>query len=196
MRIDFLTEQSPERAAAERHIHDVYREVYGAQITAFAPRLVTVRAPDGHILCAAGLRTARDGFFSDAYLDGGFTRHLRGANGQPVPEGQIMEVVSLASITPFPVLAMLDVMVDWGRDRGMTCGVFTATAKLRRLLDRTGLDYARVAPADPARVAEPESWGSYYAHDPWVCACADRLFAPVALSPRTRAAAALRCEAS
>ncbi|KRS15675.1 thermostable hemolysin [Roseovarius indicus] len=195
MRTDFLTEQSPGRAAAERHIQDVYREVYGARITGFAPRLVTVRGPDGQILCAAGLRTASDGFFSDAYLDGGFTRHLRGPDGQPVPAAQIMEVVSLASITPFPVLAMLDVMVDWGRARGMTCGVFTATTKLRRLLERTGLDYSTLAPADPARVAAPDSWGSYYAHDPWVCACADRLFAPVALSPRTRAAS-LRCEAS
>lgn len=195
MRIDFLTEQSPARAAAEQHIHDVYREVYGARITRFAPRLVTVQDPAGRILCAAGLRTAQDGFFSDTYLDGGFARCLRDPGGQPVPPTQIMEVVSLASKTPFPVLAMLDVMVDWGRAQGMTCGVFTVTAKLRRLLERTGLDFTRLAPADPSRVPAPESWGSYYAHDPWVCACTDRLVSPVAISPRTRAAG-LHCEAS
>lgn len=195
MKIDFLTRESPARAAAEQHIRNVYQEAYGASITEFAPRLVTVQDRGGQILCAAGLRTARDGFFSDTYLDGGFGRSLLGADGLPTPEGRIMEVVSLASTTPFPVLAMLDVMVDWGRTRGMTCGVFTATARLRRLLDRTGLDYARLAPADPSRIIGLESWGSYYAHDPWVCACVDRQFAPVQLSPRNRITE-LRQEAS
>ncbi len=195
MKIEFLAEDSPARAEAEQHIHDVYKEVYDADITRFAPRLVTVRNPAGQILCAAGLRTAQDGFFSDVYLDGGFG-HVLGPDGRPLPQGQIMEVVSLASVTPFPVLAMLDVVAGWGRARGMVCGVFTATAKLRRLFERTGLDYAKLAPADPARVASPESWGSYYAHDPWVCACLDRQVAPVMFSPRTRAVAALRCEAS
>ncbi|WP_111735788.1 thermostable hemolysin [Roseovarius amoyensis] len=188
MKIDFLTREGPARAAAERHIRNVYREAYGAMITEFAPRLVTVQNRSGQILCAAGLRTARDGFFSDTYLDGGFGRSLLGADDQPTPRDRIMEVVSLASTTPFPVLAMLDVMVDWGRARGMTCGVFTATASLRRLLDRTRLDYTRLAPADPSRIAASDSWGSYYAHDPWVCACADRQFAPVQLSPRNQMA--------
>lgn len=192
MKFEFLTEASPARAAAEQHIHAVYKHAYGAEITAFAPRLVTVRNPEGQILCAAGLRTAEDGFFSDTYLDGGFQNGIDCADGRRVPPGRIMEVVSLASTTPFPVLAMLDVMIGWGRQRGMTCGVFTATARLRRLLDRTGLDYVRLAPADPARIAAPESWGSYYAHDPWVCACTDRQIAPVLLSPRTRAAALAR----
>lgn len=199
MRFEFLTGDSPAREEAEQHIHDVYRQVYGAEITEFAPRLVTAHDPAGRILCAAGLRTAEEGFFSDVYLDGGFGQGLKDTNGQHIPPQQIMEVVSLASRTPFPVLAMLDVMVDWGRDRGMTCGVFTATAKLRALLDRAGLDYARLAPADPARVVSPGSWGSYYAHDPWVCCCTDRQFAPVVFSPRRRAAwpaPALRCEAS
>ncbi|MEQ9258018.1 MAG: thermostable hemolysin [Roseovarius sp.] len=186
MRVEFLTEKSPARAEAEQHIRNVYSEVYGARLTEFAPRLVTVRNQAGQILCAAGLRTSEEGFFSDTYLDGGFGTCLSGADGRPVPAEQIMEVVSLASVTPFPVLAMLDVMVDWGRARGMTCGVFTATAKLRRLLDRTGLDYTSLAPADPSRIATPESWGSYYAHDPWVCACTERRMAPIVLSPRGR----------
>ncbi len=198
MKIEFLAEDCPARAAAEQHIRSVYDHVYGAEITDFAPRLVTVRNPEGHILCAAGLRTAADGFFSDTYLTGELSHMVRDADGLPVPADRIMEVVSLASVTPFPVLAMLDVMVHWGRDRGMTCGIFTATAKLRRLLDRTGVPYARLAPADPARIANPERWGSYYAQNPWVCACSDSDGTPVRFSPRGRAAsiAALRSEAS
>ncbi len=195
MKIEFPTEGSRARAEAEQHIRDVYKAAFGAEITEFAPSLVTVRNAQGQILCAAGLRTVEDGFFSDVYVDGGFGEGVEGAGGLPVPAAQILEVVSLASTTPFPVLAMLDVMVGWGRAQGMRCGVFTATAKLRRLLDRTGLEYSRIAPAHPSRVASPESWGSYYAHDPWVCACTDRAVAPILLSPRTRAAG-LRSEAS
>lgn len=194
MRIEFLDEDSPARIEAERHIHKVYSDSYGARITQFAPRLVTARNAQGQILCAAGLRTAANGFFSDVYVDGGFASVLKTPSGAALPLSQVMEVVSLASSTPFPVLAMLDVMIGWGRQRGMTCGVFTATAKLRRLLDRTGLGYLPICPAVPDRVADPGSWGSYYDHDPWVCACSDRAFAPIVLSPRTRAA--LRSEAS
>lgn len=191
MRFEFLEHECPARDEARQHIQDVYNAAYGARITRFAPRLVTVRNPQGQILCAGGVRTAEDGFFSDAYVDGGFGASLRSPDGTPVPPGRIMEVVSLASSTPFPVLAMLDVMIGWGRERGMTCGVFTATAKLRRLLNRTGLTYTALCPANPARVADAQSWGSYYDHDPWVCACSDTQFAPIILSPRTRAL--LRC---
>jgi hypothetical protein len=98
-----------------------------------------------------------------------------------------MEVVSLASTTPFPVLPMLDKMIEWGRENGMTCGVFTATTPLRRLLKRTSLNYVELASADISRVSNPKAWGSYYDTDPKVCAFSEALSQPVALSPRARA---------
>lgn len=177
MHTAFLERSDPRRAAAEAYIRDVYRSCYGADVTQFAPRLVTVSNAAGAILCAAGIRTQEDGFFSDVYLEDGLGAH--------VPPAQVLEVVSLASTTPFPVLAMLDVMIGWGRKRGMTHGVFTATAKLRKLLNRTGMSFTAIRAADPALVGDAARWGSYYEQDPWVCACRDERAAPIRLSPRT-----------
>lgn len=197
MNIEFLNNSDPRYAAAVAHIKAVYDHSFGANPDQFSPLLVTGRNLSGEILCAAGLRLHRDGFFSDAYLDGGFTAALKRADGQPVPLDQVMEVTTLASVTPFPVLGMLDAMIGWGRARGMTCGVFTATRQLRRLLGRTGLSYTSLCTADPSHLPDAGVWGSYYAQDPWVCACTDSAFAPIMLSPRTRAAGmALRAEAS
>jgi hypothetical protein len=187
MKITFLSGDCEERQAAQDHIRWVYQSAYGAQVSEFAPLLVVATRADGEILCAAGIRTAQDGFFSEAYLPAGFSAALQQTVGLNVPAMQIMEVVSLASTTPFPVLPMLDRMIDWGRDNGMTCGVFTATRPLRRLLNRTGLSYVELASADIDRVANPQAWGSYYDTDPRVCAFSEVLSQPALLSPRARA---------
>lgn len=184
MKIKFLGPMDPGRQAAEDHIQCVYKDVYGARVADFAPLLVAASRADGEILCAAGIRTAADGFFSDAYLDGSFSAALLAQTGQSVPSNNIMEVVSLASTTPFPVLPMLDRMIEWGRSQGMTCGVFTATAPLRKLLYRTGLAYVSLCAASPARLANADSWGNYYQTDPWVCAFSETQFRQPALSPR------------
>ena len=187
MKIEFLSGDCPGRKEAQDHIKGVYRNVYGAEVTAFAPLLVVAKRVDGEILCAAGIRTAKDGFFSDTYLKTDFSTVLQQVAHIDVPVGEIMEVVSLASTTPFPVLPMLDKMIEWGRENGMTCGVFTATNPLRRLLKRTSLNYVELAPADISQVSNPKTWGSYYDTDPKVCAFSEALSQPVVLSPRARA---------
>jgi hypothetical protein len=191
MKIEFLSGDCPERAAIQDHITNIYWNAFGARVREFAPLLVAAKRMDGEILCAAGIRTARDGFFSDAYLASDFSTSLKSAANIHVPADQIMEVVSLASTTPFPILPMLDRMISWGRDNGMTCGVFTATTPLRRLLRRTGLGYVELAQARACMVDNPLDWGSYYDTDPRVCAFSEVLSQPVVLSPRARAVPAV-----
>ena len=186
MKIEVLGKSCPGRQAAEDHIRRVYRVVYGAEVADFAPLLIAATRAGGEILCVAGIRTAADGFFSDAYLDGDFSGAMLANMGHSVPNSEIMEVVSLASTTPFPVLPMFDKLIEWGRTQGMTCGVFTATAPLRKLLKRTGLAYATLCPADPTRLANANSWGRYYETDPWVCAVSEAQFRQPILSPRAR----------
>ena len=98
----------------------------------------------------------------------------------------ILEVVSLASVSPFPVLPLIDAIIGWGRARQMEWGVFTATAPLRRLLRRAGMTHLELGAARPERLPDPSVWGSYYASDPHVCAFSD-LSAALILSPRARA---------
>lgn len=184
MKIEFLNEDGPERVAVQNHIKMVYKAVYGADITEFAPLLVVAKRDDGEILCAAGIRTAKDGFFSDEYLKADFPTILHDVADLDVPLVQIMEVVSLAATTPFPVMPMLDAMLNWGRENGMTCGVFTATTPLRRLLRRTALSYVELASADPEMISSTTFWGSYYDTNPKVCAFSEVLTNPITLSPR------------
>ena len=188
MKIKFLSGDCPGRQETQDHIRGVYRHVYGANIDEFAPLLVVAKRIDGEILCAAGIRTAEDGFFSEAYLPSDFSSALQQVAGISVPISEIMEVVSLASTTPFPVLPMLDKMIEWGRQNAMTCGVFTATKPLRRLLNRTSLNYVELASANVTQVPNPKAWGSYYDTDPKVCAFSEVLSQPVVLSPRGLAA--------
>lgn len=195
MKIEFLNGDCPGRTQAQDHIRGVYKTVYGAEVTDFAPLLVVAKRADETILCAAGIRTVRDGFFSQAYLASDFSTAVQQATGLHVPPCEVMEVASLASTTPFPVLPMLDKMIAWGRENGMTCGVFTATRSLRRLLNRTTLRYVELASADVCRVANPQDWGTYYDTDPRVCAFSEVLSQPVTLSPRAQAPA-LAAEAS
>jgi hypothetical protein len=188
MKIEFLSGDCPGHQEAQDHIKGVYHHVYGAKIAEFAPLLVVAKRDDGAILCAAGIRTAKDGFFSETYLKSDFSSTLQQVADIDVPSSEIMEVVSLASTTPFPVLPMLDKMIEWGRDNAMTCGVFTATKPLRRLLKRTSLSYVELASADISQVPNPNAWGSYYDTDPKVCAFSEVLSQPVILSPRACAA--------
>lgn len=192
MQIEFLTEACPRRSAAEAHIRDVYARCYNARVENFAPLLAAAFNSRGDILCAAGLRTSESGFFSDCYLDRGFSETLLARMGLAIDDSRIMEVTSLASTSPFPVLRLLDRMIGWGRDRGIVCGVFTATAPLRRLLGRTGLDYTVLNTAESARVANPEAWGSYYDADPQVCAFIENESRRASLSPHARMTAIQR----
>ncbi|SLN68047.1 Thermostable hemolysin [Roseovarius gaetbuli] len=191
MQISFMTPQDTPCPvavlAAQDHVASVYQSAYGATVRSFAPNLVVAQNHTGLITCVAGIRTARDGFFSDCYLERPFDAVLSDCGHGPVGPGKVLEVVSMAATSPFPVLPVLDAIIGWGRERGMEWGVFTATAPLRRLLGRAGMAHVMLAPARLDRVTNPGDWGSYYDSDPWVCAFGDRLPPqPVTLDPRRK----------
>ncbi len=187
MRFQLVPTNSPLRSVTEAHIRQVYADSYGARIDSFAPLLAAVLNAGGEVLCAAGIRTAASGFFSDRYLDQSFTEALKQQRGLEIAPAQIMEITSLAAVSPFPVLPMLDRITDWARRREISCGVFTATRGLRRLLSRARLGHVALCPARPERVADPAAWGRYYDCDPWVCAVIDDRARLPRLTPGGRA---------
>ncbi len=184
MRIDFIGREDCGRDRAEAHVRAVYREAYGAELHDFAPLLVAATDAAGRVACVAGIRTAPDGFFLSTYLDQPIEAALSTFGHGAVPSETILEVVSLASTSPFPILPVLDAIVAWGRSRAIDWGVFTATAPLRRLLTRAGMPYADICAARPHCVDDPGAWGSYYNTDPRVCAYSDKLRTPLVLSRR------------
>lgn len=180
MHISIHDQTRPGTAAAEdgyatgaAHIRSVYNEVFGARVTGLPPRLVSARGPNGSVICVAGIRTGAEGFFSQCYLDRPVCDILSEIAGTPVADADILEVVSMAATSPFPMLPVLDAIVTWGRERQIGWGIFTATANIRRLVNRAGLSCTPLVQARPDRVDTPEAWGSYYAQNPWVCAFRD-----------------------
>jgi hypothetical protein len=160
----------PDRAAAEALIRAVYRLHYGAEIMAL-PRLLAVRTDeDKRVVCAAGVRTAADGFFSEAYLDAPVETAIGSSTGQAVDRRSIFEVTTLASRSPAATLGFIREIVGFGAEAGFGWSFFTVTQRLQGAVEKLGLRPLRLADATPSRRPDAERWGSYYDHHPRVCA--------------------------
>jgi len=158
------------RPAAEQLIAEVYALHYSARITAFPATLVAMMSDPDALLCAAGLRFAADGFFSECYLDAPVDAVLTGLWHSPVRRELVFEVTSLASRAPHTVGSLLCKIIACGEAAGFEWAFFTATAPLKALLELIGLPLIPLATADRARVGNPESWGTYYKLSPSVYA--------------------------
>jgi Thermostable hemolysin len=170
MRVKLTPRDDNLRPAAENLITEVYARHYAARIAVFPDTLVTLVGTDGAVCCAAGLRFAADGFFSEAYLDAPVDAMLSALRRVPVRREKVFEVTSLASRTPHLVGGFLRKIVACGEAAGFEWAFFTATAPLKALLERMNLLLAPLADASSLRVSNPEVWGSYYALAPRVYA--------------------------
>ena len=157
------------REPVQAFIARVYEENYAARIDVFAPTLIAM-VDEGQICCAASLRFAVDGFFSEAYLDTPIELSLLYTGEPPVRRDKIFEVGSLSSRAPKLAPRFIRQLIRAGERAGFDCAIFTATERLRRMLTRIGLPLLALAPADASRVAAAEMWGTYYATRPHVLA--------------------------
>jgi Thermostable hemolysin len=170
MRVQLTPRNDRLRPAAERLIADAYAQHYGARITSFPELLVSMVQDDGAVRCAAGLRFAEDGFFSEIYLDAPIEEVLSALRDGAVRREKVLEVTSLASRAPLLVGGFLRKIIACGQAAGFEWAFFTATAPLKSLLDRMQLVILPIADASPLQVANPQTWGTYYAFAPRVYA--------------------------
>lgn len=184
MQIVVVSQEHYLRAEVERFIADVYQQHYRASLAAFPPDLVTMLGNDGQCVCASGLRYADTGFFSECYLDVPVELALSQAAGRLVTRDLIFEVTGLVSRDPHAAMRFLRHVVAYGERAGFEWAFFTATRRLRALLERMGLSLLPLAIAEQERVPEPKAWGSYYVSSPLVCAVS-RTAASEFLAPRT-----------
>ncbi len=158
------------RPAVERLIGETYASHYGARIVAFPDTLVAMVGGDGAVCCAAGMRFSPEGFFSEAYLDAPVDALLSALRHAPVSREKIFEVTSLACRAPHLAGSFLRKIIASGEASGFEWSFFTATAPLKALLERMRLPLVPLAEAESCRVANPQTWGSYYAFAPRVYA--------------------------
>ncbi|CAM3377137.1 thermostable hemolysin [Paracoccus nototheniae] len=183
MRLDILSPPDAGWQDAATLIRTHFRDIYQATITLPAIPLAVTRAASGAVLGAAGLRDAADGFFSQVYLDRPVAQILTQRSGRTVHDGDILEVVSMACPRPIATLPLIEAIAAEARLRDKSWGLFTATAALVTLLQRTGVPLLALAPARPDCLPGAVSWGRYYDTDPWVCALQEQA-EPLRFMPR------------
>ena len=173
MQATILSRACGGRAEAEAFLKAGYARAYGAQLENFPAQLCVVRRDGGAPLAGAGIRLAADGFFSEAYLDKPLCDIAAELWGGPVSSHAFIEITTLVSASPFALFPLMAALLDCGRARGLTAGLFTITAPLRRLFLRLGIPFTALVPARAERIGNAQSWGSYYEMDPWVCLMRD-----------------------
>jgi hypothetical protein len=165
-----VTRDDPSRPDLEAFIKRIYRLTYNASVEDFPGLLIAFRGDSDELLCAAGLRTAEDGFFSENYLDAPIEKILGEVSGEPVGREEIVEVSTLVSLAPAEVFKFIADMISFGKANRFSWSFFTATARLRRIVEKLGLSPIYLADADHRRIANFERWGNYYAEQPRVYA--------------------------
>lgn len=180
-----IVEPSAERRdEVEDFIRKRYLHAYQARLDSFPDQILALFSRDGQPLAAAGLRSFADGFFSEAYLDEPIDIAATRASGEIVERTSLLEVCSLASANSHVVFPLMSSVLGYGRDRGFSCGVFTATAGLRRVFRRLHLPLISLGHAPKNRLADASKWGSYYDTDPQVCLLVDPISASTDIFPR------------
>lgn len=162
----------PHRFDAENFIRTTYSLRYGAVVTEFPRRILAMFDECKRVICAAGVRDAREEFFSERYLDAPIERILGECSGAAVDRGAVFEVSTLASQTPCSSAAFVREIVAFGEAEGFAWSFFTATSRLHLLLSRLGVGPVYLGEALAARIEEAGLWGSYYETRPRVCAVA------------------------
>jgi hypothetical protein len=172
MRFELVPRHHALRGVTERMVADVFRTEYDAAVGGFPDLMIAAIDGSGRPQCAAALRDQESGFFSEQYLDEPLETAIAAATGYAAARSDILELGSLAALRPGGLLLLLRGFAEFGLDAGYHWGVFTATDRLRRLARRIGVELVDLGPADAGRIENPAVWGSYYQHDPRICAVA------------------------
>lgn len=132
MNTTLLARAHPGRDRVEEMVRTVYANTYGARIASFPDLMAAVVDRAGEPLCAAGLRTAASGYFSECYLDLPVEASIAAAAREPVARGQVLEVTTLASVRSALSPALVRFVIEFAGSMGICWGTFTVTARLRR----------------------------------------------------------------
>lgn len=160
------------RDQSEVLIRKVYAAEYGAVLQTFPSRIFALLNEHREIVCAAGLRSQGDGFFSERYLDSPIEQALRVVSKRTIARSEIFEVVTFASRAARATPAFIESIARFGHANGFLWSFFTLTRRLHRVVERLGHPLTYLADADPRRISDYERWGTYYAAEPKVFAIA------------------------
>jgi hypothetical protein len=166
---ELLTTYSSERPDAEQYVARCFDRAYGAEVTEFAPLLLTLRCA-GRISGVAGVRPAGvQQTFVENYIDEPLEELASDVFGAKVDRCDIAEVGNLASLQPGACQVINIVLAASLLRAGFRYAVLVSTAQLEKILRKQNFSLIRVGAADPARLgATADKWGSYYSTEPQI----------------------------
>lgn len=155
------------RTAVEHYIARRYAQCHDARVSGFMPWLLAAQRNDG-FAAALGFRPAGDGtLFLERYLERPVETVIAGSVRQPVQRATVVEIGNLAATSPRASRLLITLMVEALRRGGFRWIVFTATRRVRELVQDMGFPLRMLAAADPVRLGEERAaWGRYYDAEP------------------------------
>ncbi len=162
----------PQRRRVEAFVEAVYADTYGSRIGAHYPHLISLQDDAGVVYAAAGFRlAAAEPLFLEQYLTASVEDALETATGVSAPREAVAEIGGLASNGRGATVFLFSALACHLARQGVSVAVATATADLRAIFDRAGLETWRLAAADPECLPDRgAAWGDYYKTAPAVIA--------------------------
>ncbi len=178
----------PGRAGLERFIAERFAAAHGARVAGFLPLLLGFWS--GPVCRAAlGIRPARaDALFLEQYLDQPAEQVIAGICRVPVARATVVEIGNLVAAPGASTLLLYLLLLALLDRAGYRWLMFTATPEVRRGIRALGFGIVPVCAADPRRLADTSSWGTYYDSDPQVMlGCVEDGMRRCAADPRASA---------
>jgi hypothetical protein len=163
---------SPQRAVLEDFVRREFCTHFGARIRHFMPELLALHGKDGGIRAVVGSRAAAtETLFLETYTQQPIEDALAARNGFWVPRERIVEIGSLACRSASAAIAIIRALVPHLLSAGFTWVVFTGADTVMNVFHYLGLTPRELCPANAALLGPARrDWGSYYDHNPYVCA--------------------------
>ena len=157
-----------ERGELEEFIATKFREYHNAHVSSFLPALLNIRCGDKYT-AALGINPAKqEPLFLEQYLDQPAEQAVASVVKAPVSRLSIVEIGNLVSTINGASALLYLVLLATVYRAGYYWVMFTATPEVQRGIEKLGFKIAPLCDADPARLAHPEQWGSYYDAKPQV----------------------------
>lgn len=156
------------RAGLEHAIRHAFGQHFGAHVAGFMPYLASYASDRGQGVL--GFRPAAEGsLYLESYLELPIETMLAWISHRPVARSSVVEVGQFAVDDRRVAGRLFHELVPFLRERGYEWICFTATHKIRRLLEIAGLTGLVIATARQDAVrGQADQWGSYYDNDPMV----------------------------
>ena len=172
---DVIGPDHPQRKEVETFIARQFREVHGAHISVFMPKLLALFDHQGAVRAAVGIRDAGiERLFLEYYLDTSVEQAIAdkaGAVGTVAVREQIIEIGNLASIDRCASRALFKRLARHLSTEDFQWAVFTGCSSLQRMFAILGIETVGLGRALQSRLPlDQQTWGGYYEDSPQVVA--------------------------